>query len=219
MGTRADGRQPQGPYTPYEWNDVALKAPFLVELGRKAYRGFRRAAGSNYYYVHYDRPGDLCRRSNNGWNEIKRSAILTNPRHGTGEVQCQGDTLRVFLNGSLLYEAQDPTLAGGRVGFYAGEGVAHVKDIVIAGEARPAADPLAFPPPTFVHVCTDAGAGAYEAFPDVCRLQDGRLICVFSGHGHVAMPNNNCRRAAASLIACRATKGADARPDAVRRSR
>jgi len=43
---------------------------------------------------------------------------------------------------------------------------------------------------SFVHVCTDAGAGGYEAFPDVCRLGDGRLMCVFyAGYGHVAMPN------------------------------
>jgi hypothetical protein len=28
----------------------------------------------------------------------------------------------------------------------------------------------------WIHVCTDAGAGAYEAFPDVCRMADGRLI-------------------------------------------
>lgn len=42
----------------------------------------------------------------------------------------------------------------------------------------------------FVHVCTDAGAGAYEAFPDVCRLADGRLFCIFyAGYGHVALPN------------------------------
>lgn len=42
----------------------------------------------------------------------------------------------------------------------------------------------------FVFVCTDAGAGAYEAFPDVCRLHDGRLMCVFyAGYGHVALPN------------------------------
>jgi hypothetical protein len=41
-----------------------------------------------------------------------------------------------------------------------------------------------------VMVCTDAGAGAYEAFPDVCRLADGRLFCVFyAGYGHVALPN------------------------------
>lgn len=43
---------------------------------------------------------------------------------------------------------------------------------------------------TFVHVCTDAGAGGYEAFPDVCRLADGRLMTVFyAGYGHIALPN------------------------------
>jgi len=43
----------------------------------------------------------------------------------------------------------------------------------------------------FVHVCQDAGAGAYEAFPDVCRLADGRLACVFyAAYGHVALPND-----------------------------
>jgi hypothetical protein len=41
-----------------------------------------------------------------------------------------------------------------------------------------------------VFVCKDAGAGAYEAFPDVCRLSDGRLMAVFyAGYGHVALPN------------------------------
>ncbi|MBI5092714.1 MAG: exo-alpha-sialidase [Candidatus Hydrogenedentes bacterium] len=41
-----------------------------------------------------------------------------------------------------------------------------------------------------VLVCADAGAGAYEAFPDVCRLKDGRLFCVFyAGWTHVSLPN------------------------------
>ena len=43
----------------------------------------------------------------------------------------------------------------------------------------------------FVYVCKDAGAGGYEAFPDVCRLSDGRLMCAFyAGYGHVALPND-----------------------------
>jgi len=47
----------------------------------------------------------------------------------------------------------------------------------------------------FIHVSTDAGAGAYEAFPDVCRLADGRLLCVFyAGYGHVALPNEKLPR-------------------------
>jgi sialidase-1 len=47
----------------------------------------------------------------------------------------------------------------------------------------------------FVHVCTDAGAGAYEAFPDVCHLQDGRLMAAFyAGYGHIALPNDQLPR-------------------------
>lgn len=41
----------------------------------------------------------------------------------------------------------------------------------------------------FVYVCQDAGAGAYEAFPDVCRMADGRLMSVFyAGWEHVSLP-------------------------------
>ncbi len=45
-------------------------------------------------------------------------------------------------------------------------------------------------PRKFIIVCRDGGAGGYEAFPDVCRLADGRLMCVFyAGYGHVSLPN------------------------------
>jgi hypothetical protein len=55
-----------------------------------------------------------------------------------------------------------------------------------AGEA--AAKPAAAS--KFVYVCQDAGAGGDEAFPDVCRLSDGRLMAVFyAGYGHVALPS------------------------------
>lgn len=43
--------------------------------------------------------------------------------------------------------------------------------------------------PTFVYVCRDAGAGGYQAFPDVCRLHDGRLMCVFyASYHHIGLP-------------------------------
>src|SRR5437879_3779223 len=39
-------------------------------------------------------------------------------------------------------------------------------------------------------VCSGEAAGGYAAFPDVCRLQNGELYCVFySGYGHVSTPN------------------------------
>ena len=51
------------------------------------------------------------------------------------------------------------------------------------------------PDHTFAYVCRDAGNGAYEAFPDVARLKDGRLACVFyAGYTHVSMPTETCPR-------------------------
>ena len=38
-------------------------------------------------------------------------------------------------------------------------------------------------------LCEDAGAGGYEAFPDICRCANGDLLCVFyAGYGHVSFP-------------------------------
>ena len=35
-------------------------------------------------------------------------------------------------------------------------------------------------------------AGTYQAFPDVCRVQDGSLLCVFyAGYAHVSLPRDN----------------------------
>ncbi|MDH7494003.1 MAG: sialidase family protein [Candidatus Saccharicenans sp.] len=44
----------------------------------------------------------------------------------------------------------------------------------------------------FVYVCQEAGAGSYEAFPDVTRLKDGRLMVVFyAGYDHVSLPDKD----------------------------
>jgi Neuraminidase (sialidase) len=44
-------------------------------------------------------------------------------------------------------------------------------------------------------VCSGEAAGAYAAFPDVCRLRNGDLLCVFySGYGHVSTPNTQWSR-------------------------
>ena len=41
-------------------------------------------------------------------------------------------------------------------------------------------------------IVTDAGAGGYQAFPDVCRLKKGELLCVFyAGYGHVSHPRES----------------------------
>ena len=41
-------------------------------------------------------------------------------------------------------------------------------------------------------VCSGEAAAGYAAFPDVCRLKDGDLYCVFySGYGHVSTPTDH----------------------------
>jgi hypothetical protein len=36
-------------------------------------------------------------------------------------------------------------------------------------------------------------AGTCQAFPDVCRLKNGDLLCVFyAGYGHVSLPRQDC---------------------------
>ncbi len=72
---------------------------------------------------------------------------------------------------------------------------------MVPGAAPNAESALQTPPRSFVYVCQDAGAGGYEAFPDVCRLQDGRLMAVFyAGYDHVSMPAERLPRG--GQIAC-----------------
>jgi sialidase-1 len=43
----------------------------------------------------------------------------------------------------------------------------------------------------YVKIPQDPTGGGYQAFPDVTRLQDGRLMCVFyNGYWHVSTPNS-----------------------------
>ncbi|MCX8037972.1 MAG: glycoside hydrolase [Candidatus Sumerlaeia bacterium] len=42
----------------------------------------------------------------------------------------------------------------------------------------------------YVTIFRDAGAGGYEAFPDLCRMPNGELLCVFyAGFAHVSLPS------------------------------
>jgi hypothetical protein len=49
----------------------------------------------------------------------------------------------------------------------------------------------------YIRITDDAGAGGYEAFPDVTRLRNGDLFCVFyAGYGHVSVPNESLPKGA-----------------------
>jgi hypothetical protein len=194
-----DGRQEmcRAFFEPQQWEDVALEASFLVEPAEQGVLacGFvvRARDATTYSYVHFDRAQAILVHANQqqSWNEIKRVGGLDKPagQWHQGKLECVGDTLRVWLNGRMLYEAKATDIGAGRIGFYANQGIAHVKNIVVCGKARKPETRFVIPPPLHVFVCKDAGAGAYEAFPDVCRLSDGRLMAVFyAGYGHVALP-------------------------------
>lgn len=190
-------------YTPHEYADVSLNAEFFVEPGNQGVLacGFilRAVDGRNYYYVHFDKnQAILVRHSNeSGWHEIQRASNLDKPagKWHSARVECAGDLLKVSLNGTPLFEARDPHLKQGRVGFYGSQGLVHVRNIAIHGNPLPPTSDFSYPPPNYSFVCEDAGAGGYEAFPDVCRLNDGRLIAVFyAGYDHIALPNDDLPR-------------------------
>jgi len=180
------------------FGDVSLSAKYRVEPDKGVQAiGFVIASADslNYLYVHYDKwSAILCRSDDDeSWREIKRTTAAHKPgRWYQARLERKGGKLRVHFEGKLLYEADDTQRKPGLVGLYASQTIGRVKDVAVTGTTAELAAPWRFKrrPRTWIHVCTDAGAGAYEAFPDVCRMADGRLICVFyAGYGHVAMPN------------------------------
>lgn len=63
--------------------------------------------------------------------------------------------------------------------------------------------------PTFNYVATNGGAGGYEAFPDITRLQDGRLMTVFyEGYTHISPPADSYPNGGQIMYATSATEGA-----------
>lgn len=74
--------------------------------------------------------------------------------------------------------------------------------LILCAVVSPPLARAALTPDQFGYVCQDAGAGGYEAFPDVCRLQDGRLMAVFyAGWEHVSLPTE-AQPAGGRIAAC-----------------
>ncbi len=202
-----DGRQEPScaVYKKSEWTDVRLEAKFLVEPQKRGVLacGFmvRAEDGVTYYYVHYDRAqAILVRRDRRKlWSEIKRVSNLDKPAgkwHGAA-LEAVGSKIRVSLNGRLLYEATHPLLKSGHIGFYASQGRAHIKDIVVKGKATPARKTFEKPPSFFGPVDGDTtiklvdvrliwDKARHNAFTDLIRFKD-KWYCAFrEGDGHVS---------------------------------
>ena len=171
-----------------------VKAPGLV---------YRASTDQTYYYIHYDAKNKqvVWVRSEPGkeWTDARRHRpyeISVDEWH-TARVVCRGDRHEVYLDGELLFTEQDDTIKSGVVALRTGQGKVAFDDLKIEGTEVPLETSFQVFKAPFVTVCRDAGAGAYEAFPDVCQTEDGELLCVFyAGYGHVSHPNEKLPRGA-----------------------
>lgn len=187
-------------YKPVVVGDAKISAKFRVEDQAEGVLAcgfvFGAVDSLTFHYVHFDRGQAILVRSTPDakWTELQRVSGLHKPagQWHSAEINCHSQTVTISLNGKTLFEATTPDLQPGRIGFYASQGKVQVKDITILGDVQKTDKELEFAAPQYVVVCADGGAGAYEAFPDVCRLNDGRLMAVFyAGYGHVSVPNDN----------------------------
>lgn len=159
---------------------------------------YKAASPEEYYYIHYDLKNHqvvwVRSAPGNEWTEARRHRpydIAPETWH-SARVVVKGNKHDVYLNGKLLFSETDDTHATGVIGLRAGQGKIAFKDLRIVGAPAKLGKSFVLPEPKFHEVCTDAGAGAYEAFPDVCRSKSGDLLCVFyAGYGHVSVPRED----------------------------
>ena len=193
--------------------DTAFSARFEVTQRGKGGVGaagfiFRSVDSNHYYYVHFDTRNRqavlVAADEKNVWVEIarKRELPFDMGEWHEGRVEAHGPKLSVFLDGKLVLSAQDDRYAAGAVGFRIGQARIMIEDIKVEGTPAPQTKPWCYSPrdrrttwpdrETEAHqkvICEDAGVGAYEAFPDVCKLSNGDLYCVFyAGYSHASRP-------------------------------
>lgn len=179
-----------------------VKAPGVV---------YRAVDSETYYYIHFDLKNSqvvwVRSTPGNEWTDARRhkTPALKPQTWQTARIVCRGAEHEVFLDGVRLFAERDATLASGVIGLRAGEGRVAFRDLRIEGTAQAPAPPFVVRIPPYTVLCADAGAGAYEAFPDVCRTATGELLCVFyAGYGHISVPTEKLPRGA-RIALCRST--------------
>ncbi|MBM4079887.1 MAG: DUF1080 domain-containing protein, partial [Planctomycetes bacterium] len=155
---------------------------------------FRSTDSQSFYGVHFDaKHSQVVLWSSpyvkGDWVVVKRvrQKIEENVWHAAS-VTAKGKELRVTLDGQEIISAQDERYADGVIGLYASQGHVAFRNLKVSG--APVRKEWKLVPKPYQIVCSDGGGGAYEAFPDLCRLKNGDLLCVFyEGYGHVSLPN------------------------------
>lgn len=155
---------------------------------------FRAAGTLTYYWLHLDSKNNqaiLVRSTpGNTWVEIgrKRCEISQDTWH-TAKVECKGDSIWAWVDDKEAMSAKDTNLTAGRIGLGTSQGHVLFRNLTVEGEVVKM-EKLREESPPYQVISRGEAAGPYQAFPDVCRLKNGDLLCVFyAGYGHVSVPN------------------------------
>jgi hypothetical protein len=186
--------------------DFTASFEFRVDPGSPGVGGaevlFRATDSQTYYVIQFSSRANavlLAKASaQTFWTDIARTQQVSMPRGEwqTVTLSMSGPEIVVKVNGARVLEARDATLTAGLLGLGSSQALVDFRNLSIAGDATELAPPWrdlggrAGKADSRV-LCADAGAGAYEAFPDICRCANGDLLCVFyAGYSHISLPNN-----------------------------
>jgi sialidase-1 len=175
----------------------AMRFEFFIEETGEGAHGcgaiFGSTSSADYLSIHLDRHRQaILVRSAGGerWKEIARRTGLdyrvgewhqARIAMGEGRILCEIDGQKV-LEEKLAVPA-------GRFGFYASDGRARFRRVVVEGTPARLDPPWERKRVVLPHVVIGADAGPYQAFPDLCLTQSGEMLCVFyAGFGHVSLP-------------------------------
>ncbi len=194
------------------FSDFELRFEFLVETsspGVGAAEVLLRSTDSRTYtLVHFTTKANGVYLSKNSpdafWQNLQRASDVRLARGEWHEVYIRagGTRIVVEVNGNRVIDARDNTLGAGLLGFGSSQGICRYRNISVSGESVELTPPWRdlggkLVAPDYKVICEDAGAGAYEAFPDICRCANGDLLCVFYvGYGHIAFPREDLPKGA-----------------------
>ena len=149
----------------------------VQESGERYYFEFRQDTVFVYYV---DTEGVMILLSN--------TPFLFEPSQTyTVWAQITDEQIACGVDDEPLVEVFESSLTGGRIGFYASNGISTFENVSV--QSNP--DPVDYVPTrNYVVAARGLGYFSYAAFPDICRLDDGRLMAVvYVGYGHVSHPN------------------------------
>jgi sialidase-1 len=150
--------------------------------GERYYAEFRQ----NTLYLYYVEAG------NNMTQLSSASCSIGHMRTYTVWAQVVDGQVACGIGDETFLAVNDSRLFGGKVGFYSANGVETFSNISVRRDPETV---TVTPTNQYVIVAKEFGALNYMAFPDVCRLNDGRLMAVvYVGYSHVSYPSASCPR-------------------------